>query len=133
MVIAIAKGIQLLQNSPGEGAVAKRGSIVTYNARFFLHRGDEVTPDAQSIALYGERLDTRTVDGVKLIDHSTILGKRQPIAGVEKSLYGMRAGGFREVLVGPHLGYGEVGVPDLIPPQALLRIQLWVRTVREAA
>jgi len=133
MAIRIAKGIKLLQNIPGEGLVAKKGSIVTYNARFFLHGGDEVTRDAQSIALYGERLDTRTINGVELIDHSTTLGKRQPIAGVEKSLYGTQAGGFREVLVSPHLGYGEVGVADLIPPQALLRIQLWVQAVRVVA
>ena len=128
----IAKGIELLRDIPGEGPEAEKGAVVTYNARFFLRKGDEVTRDAQSIALYGSRLHTRTIDGVELIDHTTTLGKRQPIAGVEKSLYGMQPGGYREILVSPHLGYGETGISGLIPPNAMLRIQLWVHEVQSA-
>ena len=64
----IAKGIELLRDIPGEGPEAEKGAVVTYNARFFLRKGDEVTRDAQSIALYGSRLHTRTIDGVELID-----------------------------------------------------------------
>jgi hypothetical protein len=132
MSIKIAKGIELLKDIPGEGAAAEKGTVVTYNARFFLRKGDEVTRDAQSIAAYRSYLTIRTIDGVELIDHTTTLGKRQSIAGVEKSLYGMQAGGFREVLVSAHLGYGAVGVTDIIPPNAMLRIQLWVRAVQAA-
>ncbi len=132
MAIQIAKGIELLENIPGEGLVAEKGANVTYNARFYLRNGDDVTRDAQSIALYRSRLNIRTINGVELIDHTTTLGKRQPIAGVEKSLYGMQTGGYREVLVSPHLCYGEVGVTDFIPPNAMLRIQLWVQDVQVA-
>ena len=91
-----------------------------------------MTLDAQSIALYGSRIPTRTVDGVELIDHTTTLGKRWTIAGVEKSLYGMQPGGYREVLVSPHLCYGETGISGLIPPNAMLRIQIWVHNVQSA-
>lgn len=96
MTSRITKGIDLLQNVPGQGLVAKKGSMVTYNARIFLRKGDEVTRDAQSIALYGERLNTRVIDAVELLDHCTTLGKRQAIAGVEKSLDGMQAGGIEK-------------------------------------
>ncbi len=130
MATHIAKGIELLSDKPGTGTAAVKGSAVTYNARLFLRRGDEVTFDAKSIALYETRLTTRKIDSVQLIDHATILGKRQPIAGVEKSLYGMKAGGWREVLVSPHLAYGKKGLADLIPADAMLRIQLWVHDVR---
>jgi hypothetical protein len=132
MSIKIAKGIELLKDIPGAGAAAEKGTVVTYNARFFLRKGDEVTRDAQSIAAYRSYLTIRTIDGVELIDHTTTLGKRQSIAGVEKSLYGMQAGGYREVLVSAHLGYGAVGVSDIIPPNAMLRIQLWVHAVQAA-
>jgi FKBP-type peptidyl-prolyl cis-trans isomerase 2 len=132
MSIKIAKGIELLKDIPGEGAAAEKGTVVTYNARFFLRKGDEVTRDAQSIAAYRSYLTIRTIDGVELIDHTTTLGKRQSIAGVEKSLYGMQAGGYREVLVSAHLGYGAVGVTDIVPPNAMLRIQLWVHAVQAA-
>ncbi len=129
MTTNIAKGIELLSDKPGSGTEAVKGSSITYNARFFLRRGDEVTVDAKSIALYGTHLTTRNIDGVQLIDHVTMLGKRQSIAGVEKSLYGMKSGGQREVLVSPHLAYGKKGLADLIPADAMLRIQLWVHDV----
>ena len=125
----IAKGIELLHEIEGEGRPADKGSRVTYNARFYLRRGDEVTPDLRSIALYGEQLETRLIDGVELIDHVTTLGKRQSIAGVEKTLSGMRAGGHREVMVSPQLAYGAAGLGDLVPPHAMLRIQLWLQAV----
>lgn len=129
MTPRIAKGIELLDDRPGAGPAADKGSVVTYSARFFLRKGEEVTRDAQSIAAYRDHLNTRMIDGVELIEHATTLGKRQPIAGVEKSLYGMQAGGYREVLVGPHLCYGAAGVAGLIPPDAMLRIRLWVHEV----
>ena len=125
----LTKGIELLDEVIGEGPEAIKGAAVTYNARFFLRRGDEVTPDAEIISRARGRLRTRIIDGIELIDHMTELGKRRTIAGVEKSLQGMRRNGYREVLVSPHLAYGERGVPNLIAANAMLRIQLWVQDV----
>ena len=129
----LAKGIDLLQETSGTGAAAGKGDIVTYNARLFLRKGDEVTQDASMISGSRAHLSVRSVDDVELIDHVTELGKRRAIAGIEKSLYGMKAGGFREVLVSPHLAYREQGIPGLIPENAMLRIQLWVRDIRQAS
>ena len=125
----LAKGIDLLNEVVGEGPAAAIGAIVTFNARFYLRQGDEVTRDAEIIAGARANLETRFIDGIELIDHVTKLGKRHPIAGVERSLQGMRAKGYREVLVSPHLAYGDEGIPSLIPPRAMLRVQLWVWTV----
>jgi hypothetical protein len=125
------KGIELLGEVPGAGLEATRGCTVVYNARFFLRRGDEVTRDRQAIAMYRDRLPLRLVDDAELIDHETTLGKRRPIAAVEKTLYGMQADGYREVLASAHLCYGAAGVGDLIPPHAMLRIKLWVRSVKQ--
>ena len=113
---------------PGTGPTAGKGDAVIYNARFFLRRGEEVTTDPLSIETYG-LTDVRVVDDVSLIDHRTVLGKRQPIAAVEKTLYGMQAGGYREVLAASHLAYGKKGLPGRIPADAMLRIMLWVRDV----
>ncbi len=128
----IVKGIELLHETAGEGRLAETSLKVTYNARFFLRRGDEVTFDQRSIALYGEHLDTRLIEGVELVDHVATLGTRHVIAGVEKALCGMRAGGYREVMVSPHLAYGTKGLGDSIPPDAMLRIQLWLQAVHSA-
>ena len=132
MAKQLDKGIELIEDIPGRGAKAEKGFQIVYNARFFLRHGDEVTNDLRSIALYREHLNIRQIGSVELIDHTTILGKRQPIACVEKSLYGMQAGGFREILASPHLCYGENGIDGLIPPNAMLRVQLWVQDVRSA-
>jgi len=125
------KGIELIEDLPGRGAIAENGFQIVYNARFFLHHGDEVTYDQRSIALYRDQLSIRKIDNVELIDHTTILGKRQTIACVERSLYGMQAGGFREILASPHLCYGERGIDGLIPQNAMLRVQLWVQDVTD--
>ncbi len=127
------QGLELIRETPGAGPGATRGCSVIYNARFFLRRGDEVTRDARSIALYPDRLPVRAVEDTELIDHETTLGKRQPIAAVEKTLHGMQAGGFREVLASAHLCYGAKGVGDLIPPHAMLRIKIWIRSVKHKA
>lgn len=129
MTTKIASGIKLLDERPGTGTAASKGDAVIYNARLFLRRGDEVTTDPLSIETYGLTDGVRIVDEVSLIDHRTVLGKRQPIAAVEKTLYGMQAGGYREVLVASHLAYGKKGLPERIPADAMLRIQLWVRDV----
>jgi FKBP-type peptidyl-prolyl cis-trans isomerase len=128
----IAKGVDLLDEIIGVGTAAQTGSVVTYNARIFLRRGEEVTRDAEVLSRAKGHLRTREIDGVELIDHLTELGKRRVIAGIEKALYGMRKNGYREVQVSPHLAYGRNGVADLIPANAVLRIQLWVREVYQS-
>ena len=132
MANSITKSIELIEEILGEGPEAQKGDVVTYNARFYLRRGDEVTRDSEIISRARGHLQTRIIDEVEVIDHVTELGKRRPIAGVEKSLYGMRKNGYREVLVSPHLAYGADGVSDLVPSNALIRIRLWVQDVRKA-
>lgn len=107
--------------------------MIGYNARLYLRKGDEVTQDFRSIEAYGDRLQTRYIDDVQLIDHRITLGRRQAIAGVEKVILGMRPGGYREAVVAPHLAYGHQGLGDIIPPDALLRIQIWVQDVSSAS
>ncbi len=63
------------------------------------------------------------------IDHTIVLGRRQAIAGVEQALMGMRAGGYRKVRVSPHLAYRDKGIPDLIPPNAVLICEIWLRNI----
>lgn len=69
----------------------------------------------------------RVEGGVTLIDQSIVLGRRQAIAGIERTLIGMKVGGFRKVRIGPHLAYRTEGVGDLIPPDAVLIVELWLR------
>jgi len=107
---------------------ANKGDRVLFNMRIFLNKGDEVLlNEAQAEHLPKEMI--RVVDGVTLIDHTIVLGRRQAIAGVEHALMGMQAGGYRKVRISPHLAYREKGIPDLIPPDAVLIYEIWLRDI----
>lgn len=122
----------MLAEEAGEGAEAFKGCTVRDAVRLFLCRGEEVTRDAESIRVDTGDLDTIKIEGVQLILHSLVIGQRSPIAGVWKPLTGMRAGGYREVEIAPHLGYGEKGIAGCIPENALLRARLRLVEVIEA-
>jgi len=128
----ITRGIALLAESEGQGAPAAKGDRVVYNTKIWLHRGDEVPLNAMQSEHLPERM-IRIVGQEKLIDHTVVLGRREVIAGVEHSLLGMKAGGYRKVKVSPHLAYREKGLPGLIPERALLVIEIWLREIVPAA
>ena len=132
MARQVCKGVELIEEAAGKGAAADKGSRIRYAARIFLSRGDEVTRDAELIAKDSGYLKTKIIDGAELVLHATQLGKRQTIAGIEKALLGMAEGGYREVRIAPHLAYGEKGVPGLIPPDAILRVKLWLVRIESA-
>ena len=63
------------------------------------------------------------------VDHTLMLGRRQAIAGIEHALIGMKVGGYRNVRVSPHLAYRDKGIPALIPPDAVLMCEIWLRDI----
>lgn len=123
-------GLEILENLEGAGPIAESGHTVIYNIRIFLNHGDEVpmNPTSQDIQ-ETTGAEIRRVENRTFIDHTTILGKRRVIAGVEKALIGMRVGGYRKIRVGPHLAYGSRGAPPKIPSDAVLNISLWLREI----
>ena len=121
-------GLKLLEEQEGEGRPAQKGDRVVYNARIFLSQGDEV-PLNEIQAKQVPKAMTRVADGITFIDHTIVLGQRQAIAGIEHALLDMKTGGYRNVRISPHLAYRDKGIPDLIPADAVLVVELWVRNV----
>lgn len=121
-------GIRLLEEREGEGRPAQKGDRVVYNTRLFLNQGDEVPLNAKQAPHLPQEM-IRVEGGDTFIDHSTVLGSRQAIAGVEHALMGMKMGGYRKVRISPHLAYREKGIPDLIPPEAVLICEIWLRHI----
>jgi FKBP-type peptidyl-prolyl cis-trans isomerase len=119
-------GLKLLEEREGEGMPANQGDRVLFHMRLFLNKGEEVPLNETQVEHLPKEM-IRVVDGVTLIDRTIVLGHREAIAGVEHALKGMKVGGYRKVRVSPHLAYRGKGVPDLIPPDAVLVVELWLR------
>ena len=125
-------GLKLLEEREGEGRQAQKGDRVVYNSRLFLNKGDEVPLNAKQ----AEHLPAgmiRVQGGVTFVDHKTMLGSRQTIAGVEHALMGMKVGGYRKVRISPLLAYRDKGIPDLIPPESVLICEIWLRDIVSAS
>lgn len=98
----------------GTGEEATKDSVVAVNMREFLRRGDEVSPSP----LFGTK-------------HIIDLGRRECMAGLRYGIPGMRVGGTREIIISPHLAYGEAGIPGRIPANALLRCRVELLEIRQ--
>ncbi len=123
-------GINLIDEREGEGPPARKGDRIVYNTRIFLNRGDEVTLNGKQAEHFPEEM-MRVEEGVTFVDHSIVLGRRQAIAGVEHALTGMKVGGYRKVRISPHLAYRDKGIPDVIPVDAVLVCEIWLRHIRD--
>ena len=121
-------GLKLLDEREGTGTPAQKGDRVVYNSRIFLNQGEEVSlNDIQAKQLPKDMV--RVEAGFTFIDHRIVLGRRQAIAGVEHTLMGMKIGGYRKVRLSPHLAYRDKGIQDLIPPDAVLICEIWLRNI----
>lgn len=121
-------GLKLLEEREGEGRPAQKGDRVVYNSRMFLNKGDEVLIQAKQIEQLPKDM-IRVVGGVSFVDHKTVLGTRQAIVGAEHVLMGMKVDGYRKVRISPHLAYRDQGIPDLILPDAVLIVEIWLREI----
>lgn len=124
-------GLKLLEEREGEGTPADTRDCIVYNTRVFLNQGEEVPLNTLQAEHFPKEM-VRVEGRATFIDHSLVLGRRQAIAGVEHALMGMKAGGYRKVRVSPHLAYRDKGIPDLIPPDAVLICEIWLRDIVSA-
>lgn len=84
----------------GEGEEAKAGQTVTVHYVGVAHST-------------GEQFDASYDRGEPL---SFRLGVGQVIAGWDTGVQGMKVGGRRQLVIPPHLGYGDRGAPGVIKP-----------------
>lgn len=130
----IKSGIKLLEEREGSGPPAENGDSVRYSVRGFLSRGDEIaineiSEDGRKKMLAAQPDAILEKDGAELINFACRIGGRDAIAGVEYSLIGMKAGGFRKVKVSPHLAYREGGAHSKVPPDAVITFHIWLNTI----
>jgi len=99
-----ASGLYLADLEEGAGAIATPGQPVEVHYTGWL-------PD-------GRQFDSsRSGPGSPF---QFLLGGGQVIPGWEEGVEGMRVGGRRQLVIPPHLAYGEYGAGGVIPPNATL-------------
>jgi hypothetical protein len=99
----------------GTGLKAESHSQVTVHVRGTLNKGEAFMDTKQELKPLGIELQ-----------------KRDCIDGLRYGIIGMREGGRRELIVGPHLGYGAKGIPGKIPPDAVLKFEVELLEVNHA-
>lgn len=88
--------------------------------------GDEVLIDYVVALEDGTRVDSTLDRGVPV---PVVLGEAF-VRGLDDGLVGMRAAGRRRITIPPELAYGSAGVPDLVPPNSTLVIDVHAVEVR---
>jgi len=122
-------GVEVLDDAPGLGPLVEKKVFYDFRLRMWLSRGDPIRW-SQPWGLYDRgRLED---DGTTLFT-SLRVDREYMFAGLFYGVEGMRVGGTRRLRVAPHLGYREDGIPGVVPPNALLTVEVHVLAERGAA
>ncbi len=86
-----------------------------------VQKGDRV-----EVHYVGTLADGTVFDSSKVRDQPIefILGQGNVIRGWDLGVEGMRVGGKRRLVIPPNEGYGDKGVPSLIPPKSTLSFEV---------
>ena len=118
----LRSGLVLRSDIAGAGEPVRRQRNYRIRLRLWLNRGEPVRWKAPWGSISAARLEDH---GETLITEVRI-DRRSLISGLFYGVEGMRVGGTRRLEIAPHLAYGENGVPDVIPPNALLVAEITI-------
>jgi hypothetical protein len=121
-------GVDLLEDVPGLGARVEKKVFYDFRLRMWLSRGDPIRWSLPWGLCDRARIED---DGATLFT-SLRVDREFMFAGLFYGVEGMRVGGTRRIRVAPHLGYREAGVPGVVPPNALLTVEIHVVAERGA-
>lgn len=119
----LRSGLTVLLDLPGAGERVRRQQRYRVRLRMWLNAGEPVRWKVAWGSVDVARLDD---DGATL-DTDVYVNRGQLMNGLFYGVDGMRVGGLRVLEIAPHLAYGHAGVPDVIPPNAVLTVEVAVR------
>jgi FKBP-type peptidyl-prolyl cis-trans isomerase len=121
-------GVELISEEPGDGEPVRKRAFYRVKLRMWLSRGDPVRwSEAWGLSDRARVED----DGATLITDLRV-DRESMFGGLFYGVQGMRIGGTRKLRIAPHLAYREAGIPGMIPPNALLTVEVTVLSEREA-
>lgn len=119
----IIKGVKLIEEKIGEGLPVERQENYLVAIRITLNKGEVVKHTDKCLNYYYKDFETLE-DGY--FQHKVRIDRENLIPGIFYAVQGMNVGGYRKVEITPHLGYGEKGIPGIIPPNAKLTVEIKV-------
>ena len=115
-------GIELLDEQPGDGPPVERDAYYRIRVKMWLSRGDPVRWEhAWGLVTHASLED----DGTTLVT-TVRMDRVSLIPGLYYAMEGMRVGGTRRLRIPPPLAFGEKGVPDRIPANAVIIAEISV-------
>jgi hypothetical protein len=122
-------GIELLGEQPGDGPIIERHESYRIRVKMWLNRGDPVRWERAWGLLADAYLED---DGATLVT-DVRMDRVSLISGLFYGMEGMRIGGTRRLRIPPSFAFGETGVPDRIPPHAVITAEISVLAKRGKA
>jgi hypothetical protein len=118
----LRSGLTLLADVAGSGEPVQRQRTYMIRLRLWLRKGEPVRWKMAWGPVGVARLED---DGETLVSEVRI-DRRSLVNGLFYGVEGMRVGGTRRLEIAPHLAYGERGVPDVIPQNAVLIAEITI-------
>jgi hypothetical protein len=122
MPLSMKPGVEQLEDVPGAGARVEKKTFYDFRLRMWLSRGDPVRW-SEPWGLYDR---ARIEDDGTTLFTSLRVDREYMFGGLFYGVQGMRVGGTRGIRVAPHLAYREAGVPGVVPPNAVLTVEIHV-------
>lgn len=105
----------------GEGISQGQAAVVHYTGWLYDPRAPEQK---------GTQFDSSRKSGQPF---TFVVGAGEVIRGWDEGVQGMQPGGQRRLIIPAHLGYGEAGGGNVIPPNAVLVFDVELLAIREPA
>jgi hypothetical protein len=118
----LRSGLTLLSEVTGKGELVRRQQPYHVRLRMWLAGGDPV----RWLAPWGPAGIAHLEDDGAALVTNIFVNRGRLMSGLFYGLDGMRVGGTRRLEIAPHLGYGDRGVPGVVPPKALLTVEVTV-------
>ena len=130
---------------PGMGAAASQAPVTVDSKGYVTtasglkYKDIEVGTGAEAVSGNNVRIEyTGKLEDGKVFDatsrhnnepFSFVLGSQGVIPGMDEGVTGMKVGGSREIIIPSELGYGEEGMPPVIPENATLIFKIKLVTI----
>ena len=121
-------GIEVLGEQPGDGPIVERRESYRIRVKMWLNRGDPVRWERPWDLLTQASLEE---DGATLVT-DVRMDRAFLIPGLFYGMEGMRVGGTRKLRIPPSFAFGETGIPDRIPPNAVITAEVSVLAPHQA-